>query len=422
MKLHAGSALHSRRLIFNLALCLTVLFGLFLVFRLGFRAMAIRADVAPERLRDFTFPVWSSVPWLKHGFLTFLSADAYAKHEAYANHSTVYLLFMRGLLKLQQWMPVLGMRMSGAILAMVASLGAIWVVVRSHLAHGTDWRRALLLLAAVLYFLTSPGFWISLGKFNVDNAFVFVFPALLLSSALLHRDHAGGRPFWISAVVMSLFMPMASALFGLFMLGMALVGYRADKRWIVAALALMALSVILYLQPVLVAKALGFSSENSTWLFRSGLDGDMRFYGNFIDSVIAPQFNRPWYLLAVPAALLASQWAYCRWQSAAADESSEQPGSVRSMAPVFSVYMLMLLFWPQAVSIHPYLYDALLMGPLMAWIVINFATREVFARHSLAWLFVLAFLIHFNLTKIAQAAQCVDCYFPAWGMLGGRAG
>ncbi|MFD2643985.1 hypothetical protein [Pseudomonas japonica] len=401
---------------------MTVVIGFSLVYHLGFHAMAVRADAAPERLRDFTFPVWHSESLAQHGFLTFLTADAYAKHEAYANHSTVYLWFMRGLFQLQQWAPALTMRMTGATLAMLASLGVIWFSVRRPLLAISDWRRGLLVLAAFLYFLTLPGFWISLGKFNVDNGFVFVFPLLMLTSVLLERDSAKGKAFWISSLSLCLVMPMASALFSVFMLGMALLVHRGEKRRIMASLILMAVSIVVYLQPVLVAKALGFSSENSTWLFRSGLDGDMRFYGNFIDSVVAPQFNRPFYLIAIPVLLLCVQFAYCRWQSAVSALASHQVSDTHGILQLFSVYLLMLLFWPQAVSIHPYLYDALLVGPLVAWAVINFATREAFSSHYLVWLFVLAFLIQFNLTKIAQAGNCTDCYFPAWGMLGARAG
>ncbi|OAI83806.1 MULTISPECIES: hypothetical protein [Pseudomonas] len=411
-----------KRTVFNFALCLTVVLGFVLVYHLGFRAMTLRADAAPERLRDFTFPVWQSMPWSQHGFLTYLTADAYSKHEAYANHSTLYLMFMRGLFQLQQWIPMLTLRMTGATLAMLASLIVIWFAVRRQLVDNCDWRRGLLVLAAFLYFLTLPGFWISLGKFNVDNGFVFVFPLVLLTSILLERDGARGKPFWISGLALCVVMPMASALFGFFMLGMALLVHGAERRRIVASVVLMAVSIMLYLQPVIVAKMLGFSSENSTWLFRSGLDGDMRFYGNFIDSVIAPQFNRPWYMIAIPALLLVAQLAYCRWQSGIDVPATARAANPQGMLQVFSVYLLMLLFWPQAVSIHPYLYDSLLVGPIVAWTVINFATRQVFGRHVLIWLLLLAFLIQFNLTRISQAGHCTECFFPAWGMLGERAG
>ncbi|MQG91469.1 hypothetical protein [Pseudomonas sp. MN1F] len=419
---HAMPFSLSRRTAFNVALCLTVVLGFVLVYHLGFRAMSLRTDATPERLRDFTFPVWQSVPWSQHGFLTFLNADAYSKHEAYANHSTLYLIFMRGLHQLQQWVPMFTMRMTGATLAMLASLGVVWFAIRNQLASLCDWRRCLLVLAAFLYFLTSPGFWISLGKFNVDNGFVFVFPLVLLTSILLERNGARGRSFWISGLALCVVMPMASALFSFFMLGMALLVHGADRRRVIASVVLMAVSVVLYLQPVLVAKVLGYSSENSTWLFRSGLDGDMRFYGNFIDSVVAPQFNRPWYMIAIPAILLIIQLGYGHCQSSSTALTTVQAVNAQGMLQTFSVYLLMLLFWPQAVSIHPYLYDALLVGPIVAWTVINFATRPVFGRHLFVWLLVLAFLIQFNLTKISQAGNCAECFFPTWGMLGERVG
>ncbi|PVZ43711.1 hypothetical protein [Pseudomonas sp. CC120222-01a] len=412
----------SKRICLDVTFFLTLLLGLVLVYHLGFHAMVDRFDAAPERLRDYTFPVWGRMPWFEHGFLTFLNPDAYAQHEAYANHSTLYLIFMRGLFLLQEWVPSLPPRTTAAILAMLASLGAMWFTIRRQLAISNDGRNYLLVLAALLYFLTLPNFWISLGKFNVDNGFVFVFPVLLMTSILLERDDAKGKTFWICALSLCLVMPMAGALFSMFMLAMTLLVNPSDRHRLKVCGVLMAVSVAAYLQPVLVAKVLGFSSQNSTWLFRSGLDGDMRFFGNFIDSVVAPQFNRPWYMIALPATVLLLQFACCWRVSGAILPPPGQSDGMQGIPYAFSVYLLMLLFWPQAVSIHPYLYDALLIGPLVSWVAINFATRAVFAKHFVLWLLLFAFLIQFNLTKIAQAGHCTDCYYPAWGMLGSRAG
>jgi hypothetical protein len=395
---------------------------MFAAYRLGFHAMVTVADTQPERLRDFTFSVWHQYPLTRHGFLAFLAADDYQKHEAYANHTTLYLLAMRALYQIQLELPHLTMRVSGAMLAMAASIAAITYSIRKWAVAIWDVRRNVLILLAFAYFATLPTFWISLGKFNVDNAFVFVFPVLLTTGYLASTTGAQGPKFWISSLLLCALMPIASAQFALFLALHAIFRRPFAKQIFRSAVVLLIISVVVYMQPIIVMKLLGFSSTNSSWLFRSGLDGDMTYYGNAVNSVLFPQFQRPAYLILTPAALLLLQMCY-RWKFDS-DEGTAQPERTphASLPYLFSVYVLVLLLWPQAVSIHPYLYDALLVGPLGAWIVMNFCTRTIPNQHFLLWVFILLFFVAFNLTKIAQAGHCANCYFPQWDMYGPRAG
>ena len=80
---------------------------------------------------------------------------------------------------------------------------------------------------------------------------------------------------------------------------------------------------------------------------------------------------------------------------------------------LFSQYVITGLLWPQAVAIHPYLYDYLLMAPVFVAIVLNFAFKPspVALRF---WALALLFCISFHLQQVAQA-KCQGCYFPgAW--------
>ena len=398
--------------------------GMAVVYLAGFGQMAAKASLQPERLRDFTFPVWHKYPLTKHGFLTFLDADGYAKQQAYANESTIYLWIMWVLYRIELVFPSASMRLTNAFLAMATTLLAIGCAIRKPTWEKLDLRGGVLLLAAFCYFLTTPIFWISLGKFNVDNVFVLNLPVFVLASAFLVRDGAHGLRFWLVAVVMCLLVPVNAALFGAFMGLRAILSRRLAARMLRSSIVMTTIAVVVYLQPVIVARLLHFTSENSTWLFRSGLDGDMRFYGNFIDSVLAPQFNRPMYFVLIPAALLVLQLWYRRKFALAVHGPNERYGQSDDsmMSYLFCSYFLTLLFWPQAVSIHPYLYDQILIGPIGVWVVLNFAMPDVHERHYLGWLFLLLFLITLNVTKIAQAAHCVGCYFPPWGMQGPRGG
>jgi hypothetical protein len=396
----------------------TVVFavGMAVIYKLGFGQMVATANLRPERLRDFTFPVWHQYPLTKHGFLTFLNADGFSKGEAYANEPTLYLWLMWVLYRIQLIFPSITMRLTGAVIAMSASLLAIGCAIPSSTWSKLGFRRAILLLAAFAYFLTLPTFWISLGKFNVDNVFVLIFPVLVLASAAIARRGPQGACFWSAAGLMCVLMPMTAALFGAFMGLRAVLARRINLRLLRAAVIVVLIAVAVYLQPIIVAKRLHFTSENSTWLFRSGLDGDMQYFGNFFNSVLVPYFNRPAYFVLIPAALLVLQLWWRRRFERRSDRNEVEDYPDAMMPYLFSSYILTLLFWPQAVAIHPYLYDPLLIGPIGAWVVLNFARPEVHERHYLAWLFVLLFLISFNVTKIAQAAHCSSCYFPGWSM------
>ena len=407
-----------RPLLLITAASVVVLLGILFVYRIGFGVMAAASDVAPERLRDFTFPVWHQFPVSKHSFLVFLTPDDYEKGVAYANYPVPYLWLMDVLYHVQQHVPKLTMRLTQAAVTIYASLAAVgYIVCRKTLVCFSPQQAGLVFLA-FMYVLTLPRFWIALGKFNVDNGFVWAFPVLILLSHFVVTDGARGKRFWIAAVALCLVMPIAAALFGMFLAFRMVVSPRPNWCAAGSAMVMIAIAVVVYLQPVFVTKWLHMSSANSTWLFRSGLDGDTTYYGNFINSVLFPFFRRPLYLLLIPAALLAAQLWY-RKHLAIAGETPDRTATTDAAMPyVFSVYLLTLLFWPQAVSIHPYLYDAHLIAPIAAWIVFNFAGSRHYRRHFLVW----AFLVTCNVTKIAQAGHCGSCYYPSWGLTGQQLG
>jgi hypothetical protein len=251
---------------------------------------------------------------------------------------------------------------------------------------------------------------------------VLVFPILLILSCVFAQNGPHGTRFWVWAVLLCLFMPVAAAQFSLVIAACAVFRQRITVRMLRPSVVMGVIAVVVYLQPVVVAKLLGFSSENSTWLFRSGLDGDMTYYGNFINSILLPYFRRPTYLVLIPVLLLSLQLGFRRRFSPGLGKGPSSGAPDVSMPYLFSIYLLTVLFWPQAISIHPYLYDAFLVGPIAAWIVLNFAMPDVHQRHFFFWAPVLLFLIIFNLTKIAQAAHCPDCYFPKWDLQSERIG
>lgn len=404
---------------FLIGVALITILSMMAVYQFGFGEMAAAADKNPERLRDFTFPIWHSHSFREHGFLVFLTQDGFAGKTAYANHSTAYLWFMDALNHVQQHFSAMTMRLTGAWLAMFAMVLAIGYVVFRCLDE-LCLTRLVVLGLGFCYVATLPTYWIAVGKFNVDNAFIFAMPALVMLSYFAWKSDSKGGAFWFWATATALIMPIAGVLFAIG-LSAQVVGrnrWTAPRAW-VAPVLLAVISIVLYLEPVLVLKLLGFTSTNSSWVFRAGLDGDTRFFSNAVNSLLFPQLRRPVHLIAVPLILVAVQWLVT-WREARS--TTTLPGRDRSVFVVnlFVVYALTLLFWPQAVSIHPYLYDAILVGPVAAWIMVKFAGQSISERSFLLWCFFLGFLIMFNLTTIAQATHAP--LYPKWDLTSERAG
>jgi hypothetical protein len=245
-------------------------------------------------------------------------------------------------------------------------------------------------------------------------------PAFIMLSRYAWRNDWECRTFSFWTIIVTLLMPMMGTMFsaGLFV---RLVGpvHAGEIRKFATPMLLAAMSIITFLESVLVAKWLGFTSL-STWVFRAGLDGDATYFSNALTATLSPHFRRLVFLIVIPTALVFVQWLSQRRHNVLA----AVPAVIDWAFPVnlFSFYMFTLLFWPQAVSIHPYLYDSILVGPLVAWAVVNFASRTFSAHAFTLWSLALGFLSMFNLTAMAQAGRCIDCFYSKWNLSSHRVG
>jgi hypothetical protein len=399
-----------RQLLFVGGIC-CLLVSLVIVNQFGFGDMAARSNPAPERLRDFTFPVWQHESWLDHGFLSFLKAGDFRAGIAYTNHSTGYLFLMYLLYQLERVSASLDMRTTAAYLEMAATVGVVAVVVWRRTRIRLQSIDAILALLGIVYLVTEPGYWISAGKFNVDNPIHFSFPLFVLASyQLAYRRERDGW-FWATLLLLSVLAPQVAILLALFMCVKMLANPQSRRALARPSVVMFGVGALFYLQPPVVAKMLGFSTENSGWLFRSGLDGDRSYYSNPVTAVIHPFVDRPFTLIVVPAALLVGQLVYA-WRSNGRVPIPANADDSTFLQFLFSQYIISLLFWPQAISVHPYLYDYLLVGPVLVWVILNFASGVKFSKHFSFWSLLMVGLITFNLTQIAQAAHCAGCVYP----------
>jgi hypothetical protein len=391
--------------------------GFVLVHVLGFSEMASKYGTLPERLRDYTFPVWQQYNFSRHGFLAFLTKESFDAREAYSNHSPIYLVFLYILYKIELLFPNLPMRITSAYFSMAALVGVIIAILLPKNKVLLDYRGTTLVLIGLIYFLTMPTYWISAGKFNVDNPFHFIFPLLVLVSYKLSYGDSKQVGFWIIVFLLCILAPKIGILLGLFLMVRSFNGHSGQCGFSRPGIFMIVGGVLFSLLPVAVSKLLGFSSKNSGWLFRSGLDGDTTYFSNIVNAVVFPVDPRPVYLLLAPILVLGVQLIsqYVRANTVA---ESDVSGSDKLFITIlFAPYLLILTFWPQSVSIHPYLYDHFLVGPIAVWIVLNFASNRkeaLYSRNFVFWFWAMAIMIMFNLTQIAQASRCVSCYYPSW--------
>jgi len=406
--------------LFSCLYLLAVVITIGAVYSLGFGEAASQIATAPERLRSYTFPIWEQHAFSQHGFLVFYSMENYANKIAYSNHATAYLFYMYALYKVEMYVHALPMRVTGAFLNIISLAGVTFFflsrLVEKRLAFG----QGLLILLSVVFMVSMPGFWISSARFNVDNTFPLIFAFQAMAAFLIWRNQERSGTVMTVIVCFAVFSPISAALLGAALLVWACRSDGLDRRMCRLALVALVAAVAFYLPSPLISKALGFTSSNSGWLFRAGLDGDTTYFTNIVKSILDPQFPRPIPTIAVPILFLVAQLAYFRMIKRREPAGVARPEETSPLAGVrlfyyllFSQYMMTSLLWPQAIAIHPYLYDYLLMAPIFVAIVLNFAFKPSPAALRF-WALALLFCISFHLQQVAQA-KCQGCYYPsAW--------
>jgi len=396
----------------------TVCLSLVLVHVFGFWGMHKTITIMPERLRDMTFPIWDKYSFFKHGFLVFLTKNDFYDGVAYSNHSSAYLFFMYLFYKLEMATPKFPMRVVVAYLEMLFYVMTVVYISISNLKDRIKFNQGILILLAVMFLVTMPDFWISAGKFNVDNPFHLYFPLLLLIAHRLSLGDVYGAKLWLPLGLFCMLTPISSALLGAYLAVSSIKKDGISKGLLKLSVALVFISGVVYLQPVIVSKILGFSSSNSGWIFRAGLDGDVSSFNNVVNSVIRPFYPRPLYLIFVPISLLLVQLTFLFIKSRDNNDSGlflqDNANSRLFYGVLFSQYLITLLLWPQSISIHPYLYDFMLVGPICTWIVLNFVWSRTLFNYPSVCIWIMLFFISFNLQQLAQADRCFYCFYPSW--------
>jgi hypothetical protein len=388
-------------------------FWLMLVWDVGVgRAVA---HVSREDPLTLSFALWETHPVRDHLFLAWTSRQAFDNGVAYTNHLHPILFFFYGCSKLVQLatgLPLfVGRNLTPFATAAVGVLAFTSLVPRTATSVRTLSFHATLFIALGV-FLTHWHTWVYPYAWGFDTVFPFIaYFAVIVWASAQPRVSLRNRGRLLAALVLFaafgwLYTPLVVAevwiLFG-----------RARPRWrafllanrplVRASVAALAMGIVVYGLPLLLVVWRGYTNTSSSLLFRSGLDGDVRYFQDAAQAMIHPfRPARTWWSIIFPAFIPITAAAAFAWFGGALRRRRLARQSVFLLAP----YFFSLAFFPQSVSIHPNLYDMLLIVPVVligcTWALSRFFQRRLHGPFLLAMLLLSAVVIMANLTAIAQ--------------------
>jgi hypothetical protein len=373
--------------------------------------------------------VWESNRPSDHLYLAWRSQDGFDHRIVYANHFHPYLLTMYAWIKAARRAGGLTLWQASntsLLLPILTLIGAFVVLaVRSGVLRGAPTVRDLLtVFLGMGVLLTTWRLWIDLVRFNSDNPYPLLAALCVLVYALLLPPMRTGSAAVAAAAFAALSPPNAPTLLvpvlGLF----TKTGRNWREAWkenrsvlVVCGAALIA-AALSYLDPRLLISWKGYQAQGSSFLFRSGLDGDTRYFSGLLQAAIAPCPTNCCYArtlsdLLWPAAVpLAIFGPFTLRPNRTSDFSA-----VRTILFLATPYLVALIAFPQSVSVHPYLYDHLLLIPIVVTGVLAMldVSRElrVGSAGLLALLLVVSAVLMSNLIGIAQGLARAIAYFTS---------
>jgi hypothetical protein len=371
--------------------------------------------------------VWESNPPSEHLFLGWRSQENFDRRIVYANHVHPYLLTMYGWIAAARY--IAGLTLWGAsntlillpILVLIAAFGTL--LARSGLLWDrTNLRGLLTLFLAIGILLTTWRLWVDLVRFNSDNPYPLLAAVLVLVYALLLPPMRTGAAAAAAAVFVALSpanTPMlllpAVCLFGQVGRGWRNT-LRRNRSLAAVCTAALLVGAIAYLEPRLLILWKGYHPQESSFLFRSGLDGDTTYFTGLLQASLAPCpvnccYGRTLYELLFPPVLPLAIFG----PVALRDAQSSQFSVGRAFLFLTTPYLTSVILFPQSVSVHPYLYDHLLVIPVVVTGLMAMLSPPIERRLTgpvfLAFLLAVSAILMSNLIGIAQGLARAVAYF-----------
>jgi len=373
--------------------------------------------------------IWESNRPSDHLYLAWRSQDAFDHRIVYANHVHSYLLTMYAWVNVARRLGGLTLWQASntsLLLPILALIGAFAVLaLRSGVLQST-WTifDLLFVFLGVGVLLTTWRLWIDLARFNSDNPFPLMAALFVLVYALV-LPPIRVRSAAIAAAAFAALSPVNTPMLLIPLLCLFTKpsrGWRAfwiaNRSVLIVCVAAFVAGVVSYLDPRLLISWKGYHPQESSFLFRSGLDGDTRYFSGLLQAAIAPCPTGCCY----PRSALDLLWP------AVVPLVIFGPLTLRPNRPsVFSAvrtflflatpYFLSLILFPQSVAVHPYLYDHLLLIPMVVTGVLAMldVSRDIRPGSAalLAFLLVVMAVLMSNLIAIAQGLQRAIAYFTS---------
>lgn len=367
-----------------------------------------------------SFELWETRPLREHLFLVWLNRESFEKGIAYTNHLHPALFFFYGCSKLVQLAtglpPYIGRNLTPFAMAALGVLAFATLVARlaaASAAHRARFHATTFF--ALGFLLTEWHFWVYPFRWNFDTIFPIIayLWALAWASAYPRISARNARNVTVAVAVFAAFgwlytPPLLLALWCVF--GRARPNLsamlRANRPLVRASIAAAAVGTTVYAVPLLAVAARGYQNTSSSFLFRSGLDGDTTYFQHVAQAVFHPFASaRTWWSLLFPGFVPLVIAAACAWSAGKGTRRHVGKETVFLLTP----YFFSLALFPQAVSIHPYLYDPLLLLPVglmgSAWMLAPCVQTRLRGASILAALLMATILIMANLIGIAQGLR-----------------
>lgn len=389
-----------------------------LIWDVGAGTLAFKNSATGASLNNI-FKVWEDKPFASHLGLAFLSEDNYIKKIPYGNHNSIYLFVMYIYVKTVQLL--LGnstIEVATKFIPFFYSI--ILIVVTAFFIFKTQTKTVLqklstqtTLFLSLGFILSLPDLWLTLLRYNTDNSMPLVMYGALGLFAFVVTSEYSSIGYTAILYLICILFPVYGIISILTLLFYT-VDYSKphlanDKYKLIKVLGIASLIAIFsYLYPFAIAQLIGHTRGGNTLLSRSGLDGDVAYYKNIFQAIANPHpwardLIRPWSSF-VPAIIYAI--VSCIWGGYAVFKKNISLW--KNSIFIFSPYLFSLVFFSQAVSIHPYLFDYGAILPLAFTSMLLLISSPIQDRLKggkayLFFLFLSALVMH-NLTNIAQAA------------------
>lgn len=381
---------------------LILIYAAFFIFWIVLSKKIYHSDINsfPVRL-DTTLSAWQrGMPW-QHWFMFFLKPEDVVAGIPYSNMPYFFTFFYAiyhvviNFLTLGRWPYA-----TTYLMTMCALLVASWYILRPMITDFSFRSCVLVLGLASGILVTSPYVSGYLLQFNHDTLFAFnAIAATVLAFAIWRDDGRMGTVVWLSLAYCCI-----SGLLGLVTLGCCFIARRRLSLSNVSWVCLFSFNIFNLLFPMLVSQLVFHQTSASNLLFRTGLDGATDYFTGhwqaFVDPIEPRSIRRALAIkLLVLCALLAIAW--WRFRLTFLRETT-------SLGVALLVYVSHWIIFPQAISIHPYLYDMLFLVPLdiftavvMVRVVgrLSNVTNDMVAVIALA---LIGLLLHDNLLLLAQ--------------------